>query len=337
MKTKTIILSLAAISVALFAALLISRRGAGPVSAGSPPDVNAHKQRIALTLAFRPGVAVDLGLLQAIERGDLAKQGFDITLRPYGRADLIFAAFKSGEIQGSLGIPLEPLLDQATHGAYPCRGFLVWYFDDKTPYDGMIARADGGVTTIDALQGKAVGSHPSKQVTFFVSRLFPDCSVRPYNPAAPLASLDSGDMSAVYALEPFLSVAQTNPKYRVLETNLISKRIFNNARVPAALSVLSSDWMNSHPTESAAFVRLARAAYLADVNHRDQQLVVKILTEPRFGLAPDVAAKVVEPASSLPEDLDKTQFTQFATALKDGGLLSGDVALEKLLYAPPAK
>lgn len=292
---------------------------------------------VELVLAFRPSVAVDLGLLQAIERGDLAKHGFDVKLKPYGRADLIFAALNSGEIQGSLGVPLEPLLEQATKGMYATRGFIVWYFDNNTPYDGLIVRADGGVNTLDDLRGKTVGSHPSKQVTYFVSRFLSGSSVKPYNPAAPLTSLDTADMVAAYVLEPFLSIARTTQKYRVLETNLISKRVFDGARVPAALSILSSAWIDAHPREAADFVRLARAAYLDDIKSRDKKLVVKILTDPKFGYTPEVAAQVAEPASSLPEDLDANQFQQFVSVLKEGGLLSGDVSLDKLLYVPSSK
>ena len=291
--------------------------------------------RVSLTLGFRPGVVVDLGLLQAIERGDFEKNGFDITLKPYGRADLIFSAMANGEIQGSLGVPLEPLLDQASKGAYPTRGYLVWYFDSQTPYDGLVVREGGGIQSLDDLKNRSVGSHPSKQVTHFVSLFLPDSTVKPYNPAAPFTSLESGDVAAVYVLEPFLSIARASGKYRVLETNLISKRVFGSERVPAALSVLSATWIEAQPRAAADFVRLAHAAYLTDASSRDTSLVVTILTQPRFGLTPEVAKTAVEPVSSLPESLAPRQFQDFVTVLRKGGLLSGDVSLEKLLYSTP--
>lgn len=337
MKNKLLLPALAIATVVLLAIFLVWSNRPAPLQNKSATDSSTNQLRVALTLGFRPGVVVDLALLQAVERGDFSENGFDITLKPYGRADLIFAAMKSDEIQGSLGVPLEPLLDQATKGAYPCLGYLVWYFDDKTPYDGLIVRADGKVSTLADLKGKTVGSHPSKQVTFFVSRFLPDTTVKPYSPAAPLASLDSGDMVGVYVLEPFLSIARTKEKYRVLETNLVSSRVFNSERVPAALSVLSSDWVSAHPVEAAEFVRLARTAYLTDATQRDTNLIVKILAQPRFGLAPDVAAQAVEPASSLPEKLDQVQFQRFIDVLKDGGLLSGTVSVDKLLYVPPSE
>jgi len=328
-----------AIGLASALACLLFQAGCGRQRESDLNQQPTAARRVSLTLGFRPGVVVDLALLQAVERGDFAKHGFDISLKPYGRADLIFAGLSSGEIEGSLGVPLEPLLDLAGKGQFPCRGYLVWYFDDKTPYDGLIVRADGSANTVGDLNRKSVtiGSHPSKQVTYFVSRILPEATVKPYNPAAPLTSLDSGDMAGIYALEPFLSIARTKARYRVLETSLISKRVFNNARVPAALSVLSSAWLDSHPREAAEFVRLARQAYAEDTQGRDTNLVVKLLTQPRFGLAPEVAAQAVEPASSLPENLDKAQFQRFVTVLKQGELVSGEVPLDKLLYVPPAK
>jgi ABC-type nitrate/sulfonate/bicarbonate transport system substrate-binding protein len=337
MKKSRILLLFCVLAIAAVVGLFIFERNPARSKTEGAANSSTNETRVVLTLGFRPGVVVDLALLQAVERGDLAKHGFEITLKPYGRADLIFAALNSGEIQGSLGVPLEPLLDQAAKGAYPCRGYLVWYFDDKTPYDGLIVRTDAGVDTLNDLSGKAVGSHPSKQVTFFVSRFLPGATVKPYNPAAPLTSLDSGDMAAAYVLEPFLSIVRTKGKYRILELNLISRRVFDSARVPAALSVLSSAWMDAHPAEAAEFVRLARAAYLDDAKKRDTNLVVKILTQPRFGYTADVAAQVAEPSSSFPENLDKAQFQRFVAVLKEGGLFSGEVSLNKLLYVPPAK
>lgn len=198
----------------------------------------------------------------------------------------------------------------------------------------MITRASARINSMDDLEGKTIGVYPSRQLSFYVSRLLPGSPVKPCNPAAPLSALDSGEIGGVYALEPFVSVARTNPRYRILETNLISKRIFDGVRVPIALSVLSSAWIDLHRAESAQFIRAARAAYLSDIRHRDARLVVKILSSPQFGLAPEVAAEVVEPASTLPENVDSAEFARLVVALRNSSLLVGEVSLDKLLYDP---
>src|SRR5258708_7623919 len=83
---------------------------------------------------------------------------------------------------------------------------------------------------------------------------------------------------------------------------------------------------------------LARNAFLQGEKNRDTKAVVDILTQPQFGgYAPEVAAQVVEPAGSLPEDLKPSQLLRFINVLKEGKLLSGDVAFDKLLYVPPIK
>lgn len=335
MKRRTVLL-LFAVLAAAFIGTAIWKRKAAPLLQSETSQAPSVPARVALALGFRPGVAVDLAFLQAVERGDFTTNGFDVTLKPFGRADLIFAALNSGEIQGSLGVPLEPLLEQAGKGKYPCRGYLVWYFTADQNYDGLITRADAGVTNLDALRGKVVGSHPSKQVTHFVTSFLPSSTVRPYNPAAPLLSVDSGDMVAAYVLEPFLSIARTKPdKYAIVEMNSISRRIFNGERVPAALSVLSAEWIDAHPSDAARFVGLCRATYRGYANNRDTNAITKILTQPKFGsYAPEVATQVVEPASSLPEQLAPAQLQRFTTALKQGGLLTNDIRFDRLLYVP---
>jgi len=276
-----------------------------------------------ITLAYRPGVAVDLAILAAVSDGRMQAEGFDVQLRPYGRADLIFAALKSGEIQGSLGVPLEPLLDQAASGNFPAKAYLVWYFDSKTGYDGFVTLANG-VQSVAELSGKTVASHPSKQVTYFVQQMAPGASVKPYNPATPLASLDAGDVSAIYVLEPFLSIAASNPKFRILEKNSISNRLFSGQRIPAAVSILSSSWAEQHPAEADRFVTAAQNIFTA-FDAKQLLSARLVLQKPDFGSLPaSIAASVAEPAASLPASLEIGELENFTSTLKAGGLIKGD-------------
>jgi len=56
---------------------------------------------VSITIGYRPTAVVDLALLMAIERGDFEKESLSVSLKPYGRADLLIAALKSGQIDGS--------------------------------------------------------------------------------------------------------------------------------------------------------------------------------------------------------------------------------------------
>lgn len=294
---------------------------------------------VKLELGFRPTVVVDLALLRAVENGEFANAGIDVTLKPYGRADLLFAALQSNELQGSAGVPLEPLLGMATTmGAYPYRGYIVWYFDGTNPYDGFLVPKDSPINSLADLDGRVVGSHPSRQVKYFVSRMLPRATIQEYNPATPLLAVGSGDQSAAYVLEPALSLALASGEYRLIEAGAISRQVFRGARVPAALSLLSSRWIDEHPTQAAAFVRIARASHERELRHRDTAANVALLGRREYGgYSADVASRVVEPTSSTPEDLDRARLRQFFQVLREGRLLDGDVDFERLLYIPPPK
>ena len=295
-------------------------------------------ERVKLVLAFRPTVVVDLALLRAVESGEFANAGIDVTLKPYGRADLLFAALQSNEIQGSAGVPLEPLLGMATKGDYPYRGYLVWYFDGTNPYDGFLVPKDSPINSLADLDGRAVGSHPSRQVKYFVSRMLPHATIQEYNPATPLLAVMSGDQAAAYVLEPAISLALASGEYRLIEACAISRQVFGGARVPAALSLLSSTWIDEHPTHAAAFVRIARAAHERELRHHDTAADVALLGRREYGgYSADVASRVVEPASSTPENLDRDRLRQFFQVLREGRLLDGDVDFERLLYVPPPR
>lgn len=292
--------------------------------------------RVKLELGFRPTVVVDLALLRAVERGEFANAGIDVALKPYGRADLLFAALQSNEIQGSAGVPLEPLLGLATRGQYPYRGYIVWYFDGANPYDGFLVLKDSPINSLADLEGRVVGSHPSRQVKYFVSRMLPRATIQEYNPAVPLLAVKSGDQAAAYVLEPALSQALASGEYRPVEPGAISRQVFGGARVPAALSLLSANWIEEHPTQAATFVRIARAAHESELRRRDTATNVALLGRREYGgYSADVASRVVEPASSTPENLDRDRLRQFFQVLREGRLLEGDVDFERLLYVPP--
>ncbi len=295
-------------------------------------------ERIKLVLGFRPTVVVDLALIRTVENGEFANAGIDVTLKPYGRADLLFAALQSNELQGSAGVPLEPLLGMATRGEYPYRGYIVWYFDGTNPYDGFLVPKDSPINSLADLDGRVVGSHPSRQVKYFVSRMLPRATIQEYNPATPLLAVKSGDQAAAYVLEPALSLALASGEYRLIEASAISREVFGGARVPAALSLLSSMWIDEHPTHAAAFVRIARTAHERELRQRDTTANVALLGRREYGgYSADVASRVVEPASSTPEDLDRARLRQFFQVLREGRLLDGNVDFERLLYVPPPK
>ena len=295
-------------------------------------------ERVKLVLGFRPTVVVDLALLRAVESGEFANAGIDVTLKPYGRADLLFAALQSNEIQGSAGVPLEPLLGMATKGDYPYRGYIVWYFDGTNPYDGFLVPKDSPINSLADLDGRVVGSHPSRQVKYFVSRMLPRATIQEYNPATPLLAVKGGDQAAAYVLEPAISLALASGEYRLIEACAISRQVFGGARVPAALSLLSSGWIDERPTHAAAFVRIARAAHERELRHHDTAANVALLGRREYGgYSADVASRVVEPASSIPENLDRDRLRQFFQVLREGRLLDGDVDFERVLYVPPPR
>lgn len=296
-----------------------------------------EREFIKLAIGFRPTVTVDLAFLQAVNNGEFKKAGFDITLKPYGRADLLFAALNSKEIQGSLGVPLEPLLSIAVKGNYPYRGYMVWYFDAKNPYDGFIVPKDSPINSLEDLDGKVVGSHPSKQVTYFVSQMLPNATIQQYNPDVPFLSVKSGDQAAAYVLEPAISMAVTSGEYKLVEKGAISRHIFRGARVPAAVSLLSENWIENHPIEAAKFIQIARTIQKKEIIQPDISAHVALLTKKEYGgYSKEVASQVVEPSSSMPEDLDRKELLKFFQILRNGYLLEGDIDFDKLLYIPSA-
>lgn len=288
-----------------------------------------------LSLGYRPNVVVDLALLLAIERGDFRRAGLEVRLAPFGRADLVFGALGSGEIDGSLGVPLEPVLNLATKGKYPYRAFRIWYFAPDRPYDGLLVSTDSPVRSLGDLKGKTVGSFPSRQISYFVSRILPESKVEQYNPATSLLNLESGSFAAIYVLDPVITQALRTGRYRLVESSSISRRLFNGEKVPAAVTLLSDRWIRANPEAATKFLELAQAAYRQSSLTSQSSAVGALLQRREFGGFPsDIADKILEPASSAPEELDRRKLELYLSVLRQGGLLEGPVDFDRFLLMP---
>lgn len=284
-----------------------------------------------IRVGFRPSVIVDLAFLKAYSENLFEESGLPVKLVPYGRPDLMATAAGNGEIDAALGMPLETFL-AASEDQPLGRGYLWWYFSQDVAYDALVVPADSRIQAGDELPGLRVGSHPSKQVTYFVGLMAGSAqAVKPYNPAAPFLSLRSREVDAIYVLEPFVTDAASDPGFKIIETSSISKRLFDGEKVPAALSVVTSKFLNEQPELAAKFVDLALSAYRdmpADPDWR-----AAVLGKKEFGGWDEKRAREVkEPASSTPDQLDPASFARFCEKLKNGGLLDRDVDLDSIIY-----
>ena len=103
------------------------------------------------------------------------------------------------------------------------------------------------------------------------------------------------------------------------------------------VSLLSENWIEKHPIEAAKFVQIARTIQKKEIIQPDISAHVVLLTKKEYGgYSKEVASQVVEPISSVPEDLDRKELLKFFQILRNGYLLEGDIDFDKLLYIPPA-
>lgn len=291
------------------------------------PSLSVKEVRVG----FRPSVIVDLAFLRYYSEGRFLQEGLSIRLVPFGRPDLLATAAENGEIDAVLGMPLETFLT-ASETKSLGKGYLWWHFAPDVPYDALVVPTDSDIRAFGDLQGRKVGSHPSKQVSQFVKLMAgPQATVKPYNAAAPFLTIRAKEVDAIYVLEPFVTEALADPGLQVIETSSISKNIFNGKRVPAALSLVTTGFLNRKPELAEVFVRAALAAYkeLPD----DQSWRPRVLGKKEFGGWDQARAlKVKEPASSTPDEIDAAAFALFCEKLKEGGLISHEVVLDQIVY-----
>lgn len=300
---------------------------------GPTESQNAGKaiENRTVRVGFRPSVIVDLAFLKAYHDKVFADSGLSIKLVPYGRPDLMATAAENSDIDAVIGMPLETFLAASTTKTLG-KGYLWWYFSQDVPYDALVVPSDSMIDSFDGLTAMTVGSHPSKQVTYFVERMSSGPKiVKPYNPAAPFLTLRSGEVDAIYVLEPFVTDAAADPGLKIIETASISKRLFNGDKVPAALSLVTNKFLDEQPEVAARFVQVVLNA--VRTMPADPAWRPEVLGKKEFGgWDRKRALEVKEPAYSTSEGLDPDGFTRFCEKLEEGGLLERAIDLNSIVY-----
>lgn len=296
-----------------------SPSGSASSSAATGTSTSTTLEKTSIEVGVIPIVDV-APIYLGVQEGLFKKEGLDVTLTLAQGGAAIVPAVTSGQMDFGFsnvtslivgrqkGLPLKIVAaGPQTTG------------DEKKDFAAVVTSSDSGISDIKSLEGKKVGVNTLANISDstvseavkeaggdptkiqFVEMPFPDMP----------ANLASGNVDAIAAVEPFVTLAKNDGAVSV----------FSNYAYPVkdltiATYFTSDDYVKQNPNTVAAFTRAMKASQtFAEENPEKAREVLSTYTK----IDPAVAAKLTMP--KFPQEVNKESIQKIAEIAQSRGLI----------------
>jgi NitT/TauT family transport system substrate-binding protein len=234
-----------------------------------PPDPDAEFDTV--TMGYLPMIS-SLTYFVAVDQGYFMDEGLEVDSIPITTSNDIASSLFAGDIAIGVELSVVPLLRQAQGlQQAPFLIFSTSRIEAEGGFDSILVMADSPYQSLEDLSGKAIAVFPGTTAQNTVLEVFasrygdleppkPD----PMLPSGHLAALESGDVSALHAYEPFLTIGLKQRNMRRIETSLYAEQMHPDPN-PIGVAAVNRDWAEANPEVAAKAIRaLDRAAEFID-------------------------------------------------------------------------
>ena len=152
----------------------------------------------------------------AVERGYFVDEKLELEANPVNTSDLLSQQLLAGHIDLAVELAIVPLL-QSLSGSKPRFGlFSVSKIVDGSAFDGILVKKNSGLKTLESLSQKKIASFPGTTSPASIAAVFgAKCPGKPLptfelnvKPADQLNALGRGEVDAIHAYEPILTIGK---------------------------------------------------------------------------------------------------------------------------------
>lgn len=306
----------------------------GSMSQVSGQTMPAGKEPINFKVGY-PAVSTSLPLFVGLEEGLFEKKGLRIEAVPYETANEIVDALAAGDIQATAVCADYPWLSLAAEQKEVFRLYAWEMLDTIIPFDLILARKGSGIQQLADLEGRKIATFPGSQLKHYLELILrnalghlPPITVLELSPADQLQALASGQVDALFTLEPMALMAVLQDIGQVISTSPISRYIGNGQAFPAASFAISTAALRDRPKESRKFIQ-AMEKSIRMIN-RDQEQYRYLY--PRFtNISAELAPQIPVTKYAVLKDMDLTLFQREADILYEAGLLPRRIRVSDLV------
>lgn len=293
---------------------------------------SSEERAARIRIGYTP-VTGNLALFAGVEQGIFEKHGLEVAIQDFQNANLHTQALLAGQIDGSATIPITTalLVEPQERGALKL--LVVNIYPRQNAADALVVGKDSAIASIADLKGARIGIIPDVSAQEFVkamvaSELDPnkDVEIIQIPVQNQVDALASGQVDALWALEPLVTIAVERGVAKILEEGAMAKHI-HDPMVTAAFT-LSTNFIDAHPDQAQAYKTALLEASRWIAEHPDEARAIL----PKYtNISPELAPKVrLVEYEDAKEVLDDINF--LSSWMLDRGILRSPVDPEPMVY-----
>jgi ABC-type nitrate/sulfonate/bicarbonate transport system substrate-binding protein len=291
----------------------------------------SREPAMVVTAGYLPMVS-SLTYFVADENGYFVDEGLRIDARPIKTSNAIAQDLAAGNLDVAIELSIVPLLKMLGSSEPKFRIFSTSRITAENGFDGVLVLPSSPVTDLGQLSGRRVGVFPGTTAKNTFARVFGESfpgSPMPIfievDPALHLPSLSSGDIDAVHAYEPMLSVGIVDFGYRKVYASIYSKQLSPN---PIGVAAVNAEWAEANPAAVNAVLRaLDRAVRFIDSNPAEARAILAKRTASTARLASQMNIMPMSPS----EEVDRANLQAYLDILYQLGESAQRVQATELL------
>lgn len=274
-----------------------------------------------------------LPALVANEAGIFKSKKLNVQLERFETSNEGIIALTQGHISGLMGIGFPSLLaiEVKTPGTFK----MIWYVieDDKKSVNALLVPIKSEITTIDQLRNKTVGTFSGATQLLNLQAIFKTAlgdanaaMITQVSPNLQLQALQNGDVTALFTIEPYVTMAIMKGIGRVLIENPRCKYIINP--FPGGGGVLSTAFITKNPKEAG----LLRDALNEAINRiESDESSAKALLPKYIPVEEEVAVKTKLYGWWTSSQVNLQDLQNMANLLERDGIIDGHVDIQNIL------
>jgi ABC-type nitrate/sulfonate/bicarbonate transport system substrate-binding protein len=232
----------------------------------------------------------------AVENRYFIDEDIEIQATPIKTSNGIAQDLVAGNIDAAIELSIVPLLKSIGSDGAKFRVFSISAITVSNGFDGVLVQTNSPVKSLEDLSGKKVGTFPGTTAIATFSTVFanrypgrPLPMFKPIDPSLHLQSLANGEVDAVHAYEPTLTIGVVEHGFKNVSASIYGLQLSPN---PIGVAAVNSDWYRKNSGNKGAakalFRALDRSVRFIETNPEEARRILAKYT----GASPQVTASV---------------------------------------------
>jgi len=256
----------------------------------------------------------------AVEKGYYKDEGLDVQAQQIMTSNLIAQELVAGNIDVAIELSIIPILKQLEKAPNAAKIFSISSITSENGFDGVLVQSNSQLVKLEDIAGKITGVFPgttAKNSLYDIfKKQYPDLALPvciELDPIVHIQSLANGDIDALFAYEPTLTLGIVNNSFHKISNSIYAIQYSPN---PIGVGAVNDKWLVENPeTAKAFFTAIDRAVEFIENNPIEARRILAKATD----LDENIANEMNIMPLSLSTNIDYTNLRGYLDVLKNLG------------------